>query len=877
MISVLPEVHTALQSNARQHVALSFVDSGILFTDGDVVLESNVNISSMFCSEEDLTYGLTPSAEITFSLFNDNRELDEFNFGQFKAYFGATIDTGTRTTDANVIALRNDNYKTKQTAFSRYSKTFTEYTGHLEAPYLRVNGAATDVQPKFPVYSIFVRDGEYIICYGIAGEVFICTLDGKTDMTAKAAETWQTQKSKTWNTEKERTWADLLGVYLLEGFEKSQAIRYAEKRLGVWAYPETGLCTICYEDNFYEVCQFVQKGEYWATRPTKVRTSALSIIGYDAMVAKLGVSANGFEVPNNPTIGSIFNSLISYAGIETVTNPVPSFIKDQKVDLIPGVLTDMTVREVLGFLAGAMLQNARFNNEGKLELFALNMTPVMTLTEANYSSFAPVIYEVKKADVLQIRHSENDIGVHYGTGTNPYIIQENPFLTYDSESTGTTLAKKLYENLASVDYVPSTLSWFGDWTVEPGDCIKVTQYEDEFLMPIFTMNLRWNGKVIQECECTGSEYRDPFDFKTRETFRTNRKMAEFIRTVDEMMVTYSDLDDLNQELSAKITVNAQNIDLKVAKGDIIAQINASAEKVTINANRIQIGTFEYGQAGSNVDIPNSFYTGGKVGSSGTATGFGASNSDYAFWAGGGKFRVAQNGALYAENASLKGELKAGNWWFDKNGLGYYKNGDYTQYPDFWVTTDGGGRSDYGEVRILSKYNLSLETFNNSATESGILLHPTSIDLKPSYSSYDWLEIFIGSTGDGRSVGDGEILIENRGSSGTSHYGYVGTPQRPFYGMVAQQFITPSSRKVKEDITAMSDTEGILKKLEPVSFHYIGNEKKRFGLILEDTIEVLPEICSQIADGTGSINYTDLIPFLLKGIQGIYERLEKGGL
>ena len=90
-------------------------------------------------------------------------------------------------------------------------------------------------------------------------------------------------------------------------------------------------------------------------------------------------------------------------------------------------------------------------------------------------------------------------------------------------------------------------------------------------------------------------------------------------------------------------------------------------------------------------------------------------------------------------------------------------------------------------------------------------------------------------------------------------------------------VSPSSRSKKHSIKSFDETGDIIDRLEPVSFVYNGdrNNKKHFGLIYEDTVGVLPEICEPGDEKTDkAINYVELVPVLLKEIQSLRKRVEE---
>ena len=79
-----------------------FSFSGRVISNEDIDVEAGVRILEEFCSETDLTIGLTPSAEISFDVFNDDGYYDDFQFGTFYAYLGVR----TSVQEDSSMALR---------------------------------------------------------------------------------------------------------------------------------------------------------------------------------------------------------------------------------------------------------------------------------------------------------------------------------------------------------------------------------------------------------------------------------------------------------------------------------------------------------------------------------------------------------------------------------------------------------------------------------------------------------------------------------------------------------------------------------------------------------------------------------------------------
>ena len=89
--------------------------------------------------------------------------------------------------------------------------------------------------------------------------------------------------------------------------------------------------------------------------------------------------------------------------------------------------------------------------------------------------------------------------------------------------------------------------------------------------------------------------------------------------------------------------------------------------------------------------------------------------------------------------------------------------------------------------------------------------------------------------------------------------------------------TNSSRKVKTNIIPLPSMGNIIDNLKPVEFSYTYDPKRtrNYGLIYEDTINLLPYICDPATsnDDRPGINYAALTPVLLKEIQDLRKRVK----
>ena len=94
MQTVGTALRNAINAGNPQRILLIFSDREI--SNEGIVVSNGFELSEEFNSEEDIAIGLTPSSYVTFTLLNDEDQLEDFEFGWFSAYIGA------RTSDSTV-------------------------------------------------------------------------------------------------------------------------------------------------------------------------------------------------------------------------------------------------------------------------------------------------------------------------------------------------------------------------------------------------------------------------------------------------------------------------------------------------------------------------------------------------------------------------------------------------------------------------------------------------------------------------------------------------------------------------------------------------------------------------------------------------------
>ncbi len=338
------------------------------------------------------------------------------------------------------------------------------------------------------------------------------------------------------------------------------------------------------------------------------------------------------------------------------------------------------------------------------------------------------------------------------------------------------------------------------------------------------------------------------------------------------LVTTDEFQGYQEQVSAEFSVIDGEINLKVDKSGVINSINVSSEGVSIQGQKLEIsnGTsqhFTFGQAGSSVSIPFALFTGGLYGASATATGMSASNVDHAFWAGGGKFNVTQGGHLDASDATIAGVFKAGYFTFDDSGMHYLNQSDPNNEYIFEVFANpyGGGAIVYGANSSFGA------DFAHTTTLIGKdIIFETAIS-EGSTASFT-------RTTEGYEYQEICFVCTEAGNTYDTAKGNLGTQQKIWdVGWIDtihyRSHPSDSSREYKDDIRPLPSQGRILDQLEVVSFYYRDEKdgRKRTGLIYEDAIKIVPDLCIETSEGGQKrfgIDYEGLVPMLLKEIQDL---------
>lgn len=112
--------------------------------------------------------------------------------------------------------------------------------------------------------------------------------------------------------------------------------------------------------------------------------------------------------------------------------------------------------------------------------------------------------------------------------------------------------------------------------------------------------------------------------------------------------------------------------------------------------------------------------------------------------------------------------------------------------------------------------------------------------------------------------DGELSVD----AGADVTGDV----RASGAMYATAFNQTSDVRLKENIVPLQDALGVLSRLNPVEFDWKSNGDHSYGFVAQEMKGVLPEAVS--GEKMLSVNYAMVIPYLVRAVQQLSERVKK---
>lgn len=368
-----------------------------------------------------------------------------------------------------------------------------------------------------------------------------------------------------------------------------------------------------------------------------------NVTAYDALydVGEANVASwyNSLTFPL--TLKAFRNSFFAYFGIEQVETTLVNDDMEVAETIKPSELSGQTVMEAICSINGCF---GHINHDGKFEyvflkeiisglyphkglypqkgLYPRKGSEKEKVTGGKYKSVKYENFVCQKVTKVQIRQSENDIGAVYPDteiteNDNSYILQDN-FLVYGMGADALeTVARNLYEVIKVVKYRPYNCEKIGNPCLSLGEAVNV--YTAKEIIESYVLSRTYKG--IQQPTDTISasgkspKYSEQVNGINKSIIQLRGKTNELERTVEETRSEIKDVEsgldtkitqtagkieleakraiDAEVELAAAISVQADQIKLKVSKGDVSSQLSIESGQVSISGNRFVLDSTNF--------------------------------------------------------------------------------------------------------------------------------------------------------------------------------------------------------------------------------------------------------------------------------------------
>ena len=348
-------------------------------------------------------------------------------------------------------------------------------------------------------------------------------------------------------------------------------------------------------------------GVFYAEKPTRTKRNSYKVTAYDTM-SKLDADFSGWLHANQAqfpkTIWQLVQLACQRAGVALASSSLPI---NGSYSVQAFYADDLTCRQIISWAAEAAGCYAHMNADGKLQFLTYTdkrstakITPDGASNSTAYyaDSLSYEDYTVKAIEKVQIRQSDNDVGVIYPdstTATNTYAVQGNLLLTTGTEANLKSVVQNLYNVLKNVTYTPCKVSVPSSSGLACGQIVHVKDARgrefDTYLMSATISS----GKA--SFESVGSASRESSSAVNSQSYKNlTGKMLEIKTSVDGLEVRASDLTGKYTDLKATVDGLSSEVkkDTKITGGGNLILGSESFKNAALQGG----GTVEYNDDGS---------------------------------------------------------------------------------------------------------------------------------------------------------------------------------------------------------------------------------------------------------------------------------------
>lgn len=228
--------------------------------------------------------------------------------------------------------------------------------------------------------------------------------------------------------------------------------------------------------------EWVALGEFYIDSRTNAE-DVYTLVCYDRLVITNQTFVSNLVYPN--TMDNVMQEICGQMGIEltegTVIQPYPVPYKDLEI----------TIREMLSYIAVAHASNVRITKDGKLDFVKFDESaPTTTIKASKYFTLKQT-NPTKTYTRIVLTYNKDGEYLEVGTGGEDNTLHiYSPFMDE-------ALLNVVFNKLNGYTYVPFTMDWAGNPSVEAGDKLSIEQINSPIWKEVFTAwkdtAFKWSG------------------------------------------------------------------------------------------------------------------------------------------------------------------------------------------------------------------------------------------------------------------------------------------------------------------------------------------------------------------------------------------------
>ena len=337
-------------------------------------------------------------------------------------------------------------------------------------------------------------------------------------------------------------------------------------------------------------------GTFWAVKPTRASRNTYKVYAYDAVSKLDGIQSTWLRSIQEQFPMSLwaFAQLVAKRCGVAITNAALPRNGGYQVQAF--YADNLTGRQLLSWVAEASGTFLRATPDGKLEfswytpdshdtgimagdegvraIVRLSGDVLRTSQDEIYrigisgrfyyqSSLTYEDYQTEKIDKVQIKQTDDDVGVIYPpdeTGSNALVISGNLLLTTSTAETLQPVAQSLYGLMADVTYTPCEIEIQDDGQTHAGDIVEVTDSRGNSFTAYIMEAVSSGGRL--KLTCTGNASRDGTAAVNEQSYTNLQgRVLEISASVDGLKITNRDL----QGSLASLELTVDGIETNVQK------------------------------------------------------------------------------------------------------------------------------------------------------------------------------------------------------------------------------------------------------------------------------------------------------------------------